>query len=443
MSESQPPDHNSPTPLPDLPAGSPAPKGALAIIFLIVFIDLMGFGIIIPLLPFYVNMPQHNPFKVTLLFSIFSLCQFIGSPILGAWSDRIGRRPVLALSQFGSVVGYVLLGFATQFKFENVSLALALVYLSRVIDGFTGGNVSTAQAYISDVTTKENRAKGMGLIGAAFGIGFAFGPFLGGVFGRIHLSLPAYAAAGLSLIAALLTLRKLPESRVHNPADTEAWLHPRRFAPIFRNPVLAQLLTISFCMMAAFVMMETIIALYVNKKDGPYHWEQLGLGLYFGYIGFIILIVQGGLIGKLTKRFGDWPLATTGPILITIAMAGYICTGYHGAFGMPLALLMTAGAVNATGRSLQMPTVSSLLSKFSTPSEQGVLFGLYSGLTSLARFAGPFVAGMVYPFLNNTAPFLVAAIIAVSMACWMVMLRRSVTRGTTTQTPAAPAFEKA
>lgn len=441
MSESQPQEYESPTPLPEPTAASPAPKRALAIIFFIVFIDLMGFGIIIPLLPFYVKVPQHDPFKVTLLFSVFSLCQFIGSPILGAWSDRIGRRPVLALSQFGSSAGYVLLGLATQFHFENASLALALVYLSRIIDGFTGGNVSTAQAYISDVTTKENRAKGMGMIGAAFGLGFAFGPFLGGVLGKVHLSLPAYVAAGFSLVAALLTLRNLPESRVHNPTESETWLHPRRFAPILRNPVLAQLLTISFCMMAAFVMMETVIALYLNKADGPFRWAQLEVGLYFGYIGFVILIVQGGLIGRLTKKFGDWPPAIAGPILIVVAMTCYICTGYHGGFGFPMAILMTAGAVNATGRSLQMPTVSSLLSKSSTASEQGVLFGLYSGLTSLARFAGPFVAGLVYPFLNNTAPFLVAAIIAASMACWMIMLRRSVQRQAV-QNPTVLASEK-
>jgi DHA1 family tetracycline resistance protein-like MFS transporter len=428
MSESQPLEYASPSPSPE------PPKGAKLTIFLIVMIDLMGFGIIIPLLPFYVKMPQHNPFKVTLLFSAYSFCQFLGSPILGAWSDRVGRRPVLALSQLGSAIGYVLLGLAPVIGGSDLTLMIAIVYVSRIIDGFTGGNVSTAQAYISDITTRENRAKGMGLIGAAFGIGFAFGPFLGGLFGRINVSLPAYIAAGLSLLAAVLTLRRLPESRVHNPTESEAWLHPRRFAPIFRSRILAQLLLISFCMMAAFVMMESSIGLYVNKPEGPYQWKELGVGLYFGYIGFVIMIVQGGLIGKLTKRLGEWPLAIAGPILVATAMVLFISTAYHGAFGAPMALILTAGAINATGRSLQMPTVSSLLSKHSSPSEQGVLFGLYSGLTSLARVAGPCVAGIVYPLLHNTGPFAAAAVVSVLMALWMITLRQSARRD---ESPAA------
>src|SRR3954447_10428199 len=191
------------------------PRGALGIIFLIVLIDLMGFGIIIPLLPFYVPGYRDNPLKVTLLFSAFSMCQFIGAPILGMLSDRFGRRPVLVISQAGSALGYVLLGVATTLRVHGSitnELMLTLVYLSRVIDGFTGGNISTAQAYVSDVTTHENRAKGMGVLGAAFGIGFCLGPFMGGVLGGINVSWPAYAAAALAALAALMTYRRLPES---------------------------------------------------------------------------------------------------------------------------------------------------------------------------------------------------------------------------------------
>src|SRR6476469_9575174 len=155
------------------------PKGSLAIIFLIVFMDLFGFGIIIPLLPFYVHDPDANPLKVTLLFSIYSICQFIGAPILGVISDRYGRKPVLVISQLGSAFGYALLGAATAYHWDNVGMTMFLVYLSRVIDGFTGGNISTAQAYVSDVTTAENRSRAMAVIGAAFGLGFSIGPFLG------------------------------------------------------------------------------------------------------------------------------------------------------------------------------------------------------------------------------------------------------------------------
>src|SRR5215212_8299771 len=182
------------------------PKGALGAIFLIVFVDLLGFGIIIPLLPRYVPQFTEHPVKVTLLFSVFSVFQFVGAPVLGALSDRYGRRPVLIVSQAGSAFGYLLLAFATQGHFDPKT-ALALVYLSRIIDGFTGGNISTAQAYVSDVTTPQNRAKGMGMLGAAFGIGFTAGPFLGGVIGVKA----AYVAAALSATAALLTYLRLPE----------------------------------------------------------------------------------------------------------------------------------------------------------------------------------------------------------------------------------------
>ncbi|MDB5173482.1 MAG: tetracycline resistance efflux pump [Phycisphaerales bacterium] len=399
------------------------PKGALGIIFLIVFMDLLGFGIIIPLLPFYVGAPQDKPFQVTLLFSIYSICQFIGAPVLGAISDRIGRRPVLAFSQFGSAAGYVLLGIATQFK--NPSTMLMLIYLSRVIDGFTGGNISTAQAYISDVTTKENRSKGMGLIGAAFGIGFTAGPFLGGVLGHVHVSIPAYFAAAFSSLAAVLTLLKLKESRVHKPTEAEAWLHPSRFATILRRPMLGQLLAISFFLMVAFVMMECTVGLFLNDHPS-FHWHELGVGIYFGFIGIIIAIVQGGLIGRLTKRFGDWGLSITGPLLVALGMGGYFFIGHWtAAFAATLMVLLLTGSLNAIGRSIQGPTSSSLMSKFSDPREQGVVFGLYHGLSSLARVIGPIIAGLTYPLFRHTGQFVTAGIISMVMVVWTLAIRQS------------------
>ncbi|HET6249539.1 MAG TPA: MFS transporter [Tepidisphaeraceae bacterium] len=429
MSESVPTDVDSAQP--QLPDAEP-PKGALATIFLVVLIDLMGFGIIIPLLPFYVTDMQHNSILVAVLFSIFSVFQFIGSPILGALSDRIGRRPVLAFSQFGSALGYLLLGLATvaSFHFSPVVM-MGIVYASRIIDGFTGGNISTAQAYISDVTTPKNRARGMGLIGAAFGIGFTFGPFLGGMLGHFNQSWPGYAAALMSLTAGILTLRKLPESRTHKPTEAEAWLHPAKFRPILRNRVLMELMVISFCLMAAFVMMESTIGLFLNRVFG---WERLGTGLYFGYAGIIIAVVQGGLIRRLTRIWGDWPLAITGPLLVAVGMCVYMLIGYTHGFAICVVLLMIAGAVNATGRSLQGPTISSLISKVSDQNQQGVVFGFYSGLSSLARIVGPIIAGLAYPYLRNTGQFLTASIIALAMGFWLMGLRRS-TPGDETQAP--------
>jgi DHA1 family tetracycline resistance protein-like MFS transporter len=397
-------------------SGTQPPRGALGIIFLIVLIDLMGFGIIIPLLPFYVPGYRDHALKVTLLFSVFSICQFIGAPVLGALSDRYGRRPVLVLSQIGSAVGYVLLGIATLWKETNPALMLALVYVSRIIDGFTGGNISTAQAYVSDVTTRENRAKGMGVLGAAFGIGFCLGPFLGGTLGHYNKAWPAYVAAILCGIASLLTYLRLPESRRHGETEIVAWLHPSRFVPILRKPVLVQLLAISFLTMAAFVMMESTIGIYLNAT---FEWQERQVGYFFGFLGIVIIIVQGGLIGRLTKRFGEWPLSVVGAICVALGMLGFIATSWWPL----LALLCLAGATNATGRSLQQPTMSALISKFSDPREQGIVFGLYHGLSSLARVVGPAVAGLAYE-VRHTGAFAVAGVIALAMALWAFALRQ-------------------
>ena len=385
----------------------------MGVLFLIVLIDLLGFGIIIPLLPRYVPDYKENALKVTLLFSIYSICQFLGAPILGLMSDRFGRKPVLAISQVGSAAGYVLLAVATRFPAHT----LLLVYLSRIIDGFSGGNISTAQAYVGDVTTPANRAKAMGMLGAAFGIGFSIGPAVGGLLGHIDVSLPAYVAAALSLLAAVLCWLRLKDVRVRKPTDAEAWLHPARFAPIFRKPVLAQFLAVSFFIMAAFVMMESTIVLFLDTHFG---FGERGTGWFFAFVGFVIIVVQGGLIGRMVKKFGEWKLAVFGPILVGLGMLLFTATAWW-----PLvALLLLAAAVNAAGRGFQQPTSSSLISKLADPDEQGAVFGLYHGLGSLARVAGPILAGLVYPFVNNTGQFLTAAAIAFAMAVWTAALRK-------------------
>jgi DHA1 family tetracycline resistance protein-like MFS transporter len=310
MSERESVEYESPSP----PfATAEPPKGALGAIFLIVFVDLLGFGIIIPLLPRYIPNFTERPVLVTMLFSVYSVFQFVGAPVLGALSDRYGRRPILIASQFGSAFGYLLLAFATQWEF-SAAVTLTLVFLSRIIDGFTGGNISTAQAYVSDVTTPQNRAKGMGLLGAAFGIGFTAGPFLGGLLGLKA----AYAAALLSAAAATLTYFRLPESHRHNPTEASVWLHPSRLVPIFRKPVLVQLLMISFLIMAAFVMMESTVTMFLDERFG---YGAKEVGLFFGFVGLVIVVVQGGLIGRITKRFGEWPPAVGGCILVAIGMA--------------------------------------------------------------------------------------------------------------------------
>lgn len=397
-------------------APASAPRGPLSIIFFIILLDVMGFGLIIPLLPFYAMKYQASAFEIGLLFSLYSACQFIAAPVLGQISDRYGRRPVLVFSQLGSVAGYLLLGFATQHPWANPRLGLWMVFLSRVIDGLSGGNISTAQAYISDVTTPQTRAKGMGLLGAAFGVGFAAGPALGGLLGHRYVALPAYVAAALCVAAALVTHLRLPESRRHIPASAEAWLHPRSFLPVLRRPVLGQLMFMAFVSMLAFVMMEAVIALFLADRFG---YGQRQVGGFFAFMGAIIIVVQGAFIGQLTRRLGDWPWATLGPALVAIGFAGYVLAGD----AHSLTLLLVAAAFGAVGRSMQYPTVSALVSKFSDARDQGTTFGLYQGLGGLARVLGPVMAGSLYDHWWKGGPFVVAAGLCAACAVWTGLLR--------------------
>ena len=421
------PDHLEDATIPDgalndaAPADGP-PKNALRAIFLIVLADLLGFSVIIPLLPFWALKYHASAFQVGLLFSVYSVCQLIGSPLLGLMSDRYGRRPVLIASQIGSVAGFILLGVASSGNWASPTLGLTLVYLSRVIDGLSGGNISTAQAYISDVTTAKDRAYGMGLIGAAFGIGFTVGPALGGTLGHFHVSLPAYAAALFSAIAAWQTWKFLPESHHHvHSAESEAWLHPSRFLPIIRNPLLMQMLLIFFFSMMAFVMMEATFALFMKETFG---YEQLAVGLLFALAGVTIAVVQGRLVGKWSKRFGEWPLVIAGPVVVTTAMLVLVLVGYKPL----LALVIVALIANATGRSLQTPTLSALISHHSDPKQQGIVFGLFHMLGSLSRVIGPAVAGAVFA-KHHVAPYVMAASITAAVAVWTVALRIRVRAG--------------
>jgi len=393
------------------------PKGALTIIFFIAMMDLLGFGIIIPLLPLFAKDYHASPVEVGLLFSIYSACQFLASPILGMISDRYGRRPVLVFSQLGSVLGYALLGLVMMLHWNNAAWALLLIYVSRIIDGLSGGNISTAQAYISDVTTAETRAKGMGVLGAAFGVGFALGPAVASLLVGIHPALPGFAAAIFSFSAMTMTWLRLPESRAHKPAVVADWLHPRRFAPVFRHSRLVQLLSIAFISMAAFSMLEAMMALFLSDKH-TFSFSDVKVGFYYTYLGFIIVVVQGGLIGRLTKKCGEWPLAISGAIFVAVGM-GMLASA---AIWPGLLILLLGGAVNAVGRSLQTPTLYALISQNSDPREQGLVFGLNQGLASVARIVGPAIASIVYTLWIG-GPFAVAGLIVLIAGFWTIALR--------------------
>lgn len=360
----------------------------LIIIFVTIFIDLIGFGMVIPILPFYASSEQFNatPFEIGMLFSIYSWMQFFFSPILGRLSDRYGRRPILFISLLGSAVGYFVIGFAG---------TLALVFLGRVIGGITGGNISTAQAYIADVTSKENRAKGMGLFGAAFGLGFILGPALAGILSKYGIHVPFYFAAGLSFANAIALYFVLPES-IKPGSFVSAEGRKGRIAELFdslSDPRLRTIAGVYFLLITAFSIMTYAFVLFTKFKF-DYDAEQNGY--LFAYVGFIAIIMQGAVFGIAAKRFGESRLAVIGCLILTGALFMMPFAGPE--FG-GLAVLLLISTFLSFGNAFASPALSSLASKNAGDHEQGRVMGVMQSGASLARAIGPTIGGVL---LNNS-----------------------------------------
>jgi DHA1 family tetracycline resistance protein-like MFS transporter len=356
----------------------------LIVIFTTVFIDLVGFGIVIPVLPFYAEGTIFNatPRTVGLLFASYSIMQLIAAPVLGRLSDRHGRRPVLLLSIIGTGIGFLILGFAN---------TLWMLFAGRILDGLTGGNISTAQAYIADVTTKEDRAKGMGLVGAAFGLGFIFGPAIGGVLSRWGIHVPFLFAAALCFANAILLFFTLPETVNRKPFGDRA-SRESRLTQVFKSlkePRLAFLITIYFLFIVAFSIMTTSFSLYTMFRFG---YDAQHNGYLFAYVGLISVIVQGGLIGKLVKRFGELPLILVGACFFAVSL--FAVPFVSPSSGGLLALLV-GGGVFALGNSLATPALTSLASKSAGVTEQGTVLGVMHSSASLARAAGPSLTALL------------------------------------------------
>jgi DHA1 family tetracycline resistance protein-like MFS transporter len=360
-------------------------RSPLVVIFTTVFIDLVGFGIVIPVLPFYAEGTRFNatPRTVGLLIASYSVMQLIFSPVLGRLSDKYGRRPVLLISIIGTGIGFLFLGFAT---------TLWMLFVGRILDGITGGNISTAQAYIADVTTKENRAKGMGLIGAAFGLGFVFGPAIGGILSRWGVAVPFLFAAGLCFSNALLLYFTLPETVTpDHPARISA-ARGRGLAQLIesvKNPRLGFVFAIYFLFVVAFSIMTTTFSLYTMFRFG---YDAQHTGYLFTYVGVLAVIVQGGLIGRLVKRFGELPLVVVGAFLFAGSLFAVPFVGPHAG---GLVGLLIGGGLFSIGNSLSSPSLTSLASKSVGPADQGSVLGVTQSVASLARAVGPVLTAIL------------------------------------------------
>jgi multidrug resistance protein len=378
----------------------------LVIIFLTVFIDLLGFGIIIPLLPFYAESFGANAFTVGLLGTTFSLMQFLFSPVWGRWSDRIGRKPIILIGLLGSCASYFTLAMAD---------SLLLVFAARVIGGIAGANIPTAQAYIADITAPENRARGMGMVGAAFGLGFIFGPALGGVLSRISPATPMWFAAALCFLNAVAAWFLLPESRtVRGHQEAPGRLDAFRRAA--RNPQLVLLLVLYFVVIAAFSGFEATFALFSERRLGL---TASTIGFVFAFIGVVLAVVQGVLVGRVVKRVGEARLI---PIAIFVIALGIGLVPL--AWTMP-GLLLAVGVL-AIGMGFNGPACSSMVSRLADPNDQGGILGLASSLASLGRVVGPAWGGFLFDRFGLSMPYVSGAtIMLVAFAVSFVGLRKS------------------
>ncbi len=405
----------------------------LAVLFAVVFINLVGFGLVVPLLPFFAQSLQAEPWQITLMFSAYSLGQFFAEPFWGRLSDRIGRKPVLLATLAANAVGYLLLAFA-----PNIWVAVAV----RLFTGLGAGNISTVQGYIADVTPPERRAGRMGMIGAAFGLGFIVGPGLGGLLaqpqmGHVGYQLPIFAASGAAVLAALGVMLFLRESRTKaDPAAPRpAFLSGVSFART--DEVISRVLMVSLIYLAGFSAMEAAFGLWAEHR---YAWTAREVGLSFMIVGLISAVNQGLVAGRLARRFGEARVLAVGMLLFGLSMVLQVAAPVAwfpagridlGLFSIPLVagwIIPVIMGIGACGMSLAMPNISSLISRSSPPDRQGAMLGLNMAAGSMARIVGPIVAGALYSAVGPNWPFLVGAVLTVPAAAMAINAGRAVRR---------------
>ena len=377
-------------------------QASLGILFLVVFVDLLGFGMVIPVMPIYAEHLGASEAATGWLSTGYSLMQFVFAPVWGRLSDRVGRRPVLLVSIAMTAVAFLLYGVASTF---------AVLLVSRLFAGAATANIAIAQAYVADVTPPEGRAKGMGMIGAAFGLGFVFGPAVGGLLAGYSLSAPGLAAAALSAVNLVGAWFLLPEPAQH-VAATRTRGRFQALLDELKKPGVRRVLFIYFVVTLAFSAMEATYAFLALLHFGL---AERHVGWVFAYIGVIVVIVQGGLIGPLTRRFGEKRLLVVGTLLQGGALAALPF-----AQGVPGLLLATAPL--AFGSGLSSPSMMSLLSRFSRAEDQGGTLGIGQSAAALGRIVGPlsgttsFAAWNAAPYLGGAAFMAMGAAVAATVS---------------------------
>lgn len=380
----------------------------LASIFLIVFIDLLGFSLVLPLLPFYADTFGASPFVVGLLVAVYALGQLIGAPVLGRLSDRFGRRPILLVSIGGTILGFILLAVA-----DNIWVLFA----SRILDGLTGGNISVAQAYITDVSDAKNRGKALGLVGATFGLGFIIGPAAGGLLSQWGFMVPALVAAALASINWVLVLLWLPESLT---AERRAAIQKQQ-RPAFsfsallealRRPYVGELLHTRFFFGLAFATFQTIFALYAQYRFGL---NSTSVGYILAYVGVLSVITQGFLIGRFTQRFNDTTLITGALGIMALSLLAW-------AFAPSVILLLVILIPTAVSGGLLNTVLNSATTKAVEPVEVGGILGLSASLESLTRVIAPSLGGLQLEKLGTWAPGVISSLLLVWLT-WYVFRR--------------------
>jgi MFS transporter, DHA1 family, tetracycline resistance protein len=401
---------------PNAPPREATGRIALATLLLVMFINVLGFGIIVPLLPFYAQSFKAEPWQIALVFSAFSFGGFFGEPIWGRMSDRIGRKPLLISTVTGTFCCYLALAFA-----PNVWIA----FIVRFIGGLASGNGSVIQGYLADVTPPHLRAGRIALMGASFNVGFIVGPALGGLLARpsagpIGFQIPLLTAAALSFVSVICIILFVKESR---PRTDEIVVQPSRYAMLssaVTHPTVSRLLLLTYVAGFAFTGIESIFGLWTQKRFG---WGPHEVGWCFGAVGVSAALTNSLLTGRLARQFGEAKMLAVG--MAMAATAALLLTQSN---GLPMTIFLMA--MMAMGQSTAFPNVSALISRSTGPDHQGQVLGLNNATGAIARVSGPLCAGLVFAGIDANAPFVVSAIIVLPAIYLALAAGANAERGT-------------